>query len=101
MVIVDANVLLYAVDSASAHHGEALAWLDSSLAGAEAVGLAWVALLAIVRISTNPAAFPTPATADDAPTQRERCAASGMDGFLSKPLQLGRLRAELRRVTLL
>jgi toxin-antitoxin system PIN domain toxin len=71
LVIVDANVLLYAVDSASAHHGEALAWLDSSLAGAEAVGLAWVALLAFVRISTNPAAFPTPATADDALTQVE------------------------------
>lgn len=71
MVIVDANVLLYAVDSASAHHEDALAWLDASLAGAEAVGLAWVALLAFVRISTNRAAFPTPATADDAVTQVE------------------------------
>ena len=69
MVIVDANVLLYAVDSTAAHHDRAFAWLDSSLAGAEAVGLAWVALLAFVRVSTNRSIFPTPMTVDDAAAQ--------------------------------
>lgn len=71
MVIVDANVLLYAVDSTSAHHGPALTWLDGSLAGAEAVGLAWVALLAFIRISTNSSAFPSPMTVADAVGQVE------------------------------
>lgn len=66
MVIVDANVLLYAVDSAGAHHESSLTWLDRSLAGAEAVGLAWVALLAFVRIGTNPAILEAPMSTNDA-----------------------------------
>lgn len=69
MVIVDANVLLYAVDSAAAHHDPALTWLDSALSGTEAVGLAWVALLAFIRVSTNHAAFPAPMSVDDAVAQ--------------------------------
>lgn len=72
MVIVDANVLLYAVDSASVHHERSREWLDAALAGAEAVGLAWVALLAFIRVSTNPAIFPRPLTADEATAQAER-----------------------------
>lgn len=64
MVIVDANVLLYAVDSAAAHHQRSRSWLDASLSGTEAVGLAWIALLAFVRISTNPSIFPRPMAID-------------------------------------
>ena len=71
MVIVDANVLLYAVDLASAHHERARSWLDDSLAGSEAVGLAWIALLAFIRIGTNPSILPTPMTADEAIGQAE------------------------------
>ena len=69
MVIVDANVLLYAVDRASAHHEPSRSWLDGSLAGAEAVGFAWIALLAFIRIGTNPSILPHPMTADDATGQ--------------------------------
>lgn len=71
MVVVDANVLLYAVNSRAAQHERARDWLDASLAGAEAVGLAWVALLAFVRISTNPSIFPVPMTSHDAAAQVE------------------------------
>jgi uncharacterized protein len=71
LVIVDANVLLYAVDAASSHHEESRSWLDRSLAGAEAVGLAWIALLAFVRIGTNPAILPAPMTVDEAVGQVE------------------------------
>ncbi|MGI8715041.1 MAG: type II toxin-antitoxin system VapC family toxin [Solirubrobacteraceae bacterium] len=71
MVIVDANVLLYAVDRASAHHERSRSWLDTSLAGSEAVGLAWMALLAFVRIGTNAAVLPNPMTADQATSQIE------------------------------
>jgi uncharacterized protein len=71
LVVVDANVLLYAVDSASSRHEQARAWLDTALAGAEAVGLAWIALLAFVRIGTNPAILPAPMTIDDAVGQVE------------------------------
>jgi uncharacterized protein len=71
LVVVDANVLLYAVDTATAHHQQSRSWLDTSLAGAEAVGLAWVALLAFVRVGTNPAILPAPMTVDEAVGQVE------------------------------
>ena len=71
MVIVDANVLIYAVDRASAHHEPSISWLDASLAGAEAVGFAWIALLAFIRIGTNASILPTPMTADEATGQIE------------------------------
>ena len=71
MVIVDSNVLLYAVDRASAHHEQAYEWLDGSLVGTEAVGLAWIALLAFIRIGTNASIMTTPMTPDDATRQVE------------------------------
>jgi uncharacterized protein len=71
VVIVDANVLLYAVDRASAHHERSRAWLDASLAGAEAVGFAWIALLAFIRVGTNPSILAHPMTADEATGQAE------------------------------
>jgi toxin-antitoxin system PIN domain toxin len=71
VVVVDANVLLYAVDRASAHHDGSRSWLDGSLAGAEAVGLAWVALLAFIRVATNASIFPSPMSAEEATGQVE------------------------------
>jgi uncharacterized protein len=71
VVIVDANVLLYAVDRASAHHERSRSWLDASLAGTEAVGLTWIALLAFIRIGTNASILLTPMTADEATGQVE------------------------------
>jgi uncharacterized protein len=71
VVVVDANVLLYAVNTASTHHEQSRSWLDASLAGAEAVGLAWIALLAFIRIATNAAILPSPMTADEAVGQVE------------------------------
>lgn len=71
MVVVDANVLLYAVDSDSTHHEGSRSWLDTSLSGTEAVGLAWIALLAFIRLATSPSIFPRPMTADEATGQVE------------------------------
>ena len=53
MILVDANLLLYAYDSASAHHRAARGWLEAAFSAPEPVGLALVALLAFVRIGTN------------------------------------------------
>jgi hypothetical protein len=72
MVIVDANVLLYAVDTESAHHVRAREWLDSALSGAESVALAWIALLAFVRLATSASVFAHPLDAGDALDQVER-----------------------------
>ncbi|MEM7482524.1 MAG: TA system VapC family ribonuclease toxin [Acidobacteriota bacterium] len=54
MILVDANVLIYAVDSDSAHHESSRRWLEEALSGTEPVGFAWVVLLAFLRITTRP-----------------------------------------------
>jgi toxin-antitoxin system PIN domain toxin len=69
VVVVDANVLLYSVDTASPYHERTRWWLDRSLSGTEAVGLAWTALLAFIRIGTNGAILPAPMTDDEATSQ--------------------------------
>jgi uncharacterized protein len=60
MRIVDANVLLYAVNSASEHHRGSREWLDDALSGADGVGFAWVPLLAFVRLTTKEGLFTRP-----------------------------------------
>jgi toxin-antitoxin system PIN domain toxin len=71
VVIVDANVLLYSVDSTSAQHERSRIWLDAALGGAEAVGMAWIALLAFIRIGTSPSILASPMPVDEATRQVE------------------------------
>lgn len=66
MRLVDANVLLYAVNQASDHHARARAWLDSALAGEEPVTFSWVVILAFLRLATHRAVFPRPLGVEDA-----------------------------------
>jgi toxin-antitoxin system PIN domain toxin len=58
--LVDANVLIHAVNEASPHHRWARSWLDRALVGPEAVGFGWTVLLAFLRLSTHPAVFARP-----------------------------------------
>lgn len=53
MILVDANLLLYAEDSLSEHHPAARSWWDAQLSGAEPVCLCWPVLTAFIRIGTN------------------------------------------------
>jgi len=53
MMLPDANILLYAYDTDSVHHEAARGWLEVTFAKPEPVGLAWVALLAFLRIGTD------------------------------------------------
>ena len=66
MKIVDANVLLHAVNSADPKHAEARTWLVSALSGSEPIGFAWVALLGFLRLSTRAAVFARPLTIEQA-----------------------------------
>ncbi len=66
MNLVDANVLLYAVNSDAVAHDVSRRWLDTALSGSETVGFAWIALLAFVRLATKVDLFPTPLAADQA-----------------------------------
>jgi uncharacterized protein len=58
--LVDANVLLYAVNEDSQHHHAARSWLDQALDGATTVAWSWPVLLAFVRIATRPGIFARP-----------------------------------------
>lgn len=60
MVLVDANLLLYATDSSAPHHERSLRWLEERLHGTVRLGLAWPSLLAFLRLATHPRAFPRP-----------------------------------------
>jgi toxin-antitoxin system PIN domain toxin len=66
VLLVDANVLLYAVDERASRHGEARDWLDDALEGAEPVAFAWPVLLAFLRLATHPAVFERPLAAAEA-----------------------------------
>lgn len=66
MILVDANLLLYATISEFEQHEAARAWLDDRLNAPIRVGLPWPTLLAFVRISTNARVFPRPLAMSEA-----------------------------------
>ncbi len=53
MMVLDANLLLYAYDSASIHHKDARRWVEGVFSGVEPVGLPWQTISAFLRILTN------------------------------------------------
>lgn len=61
MILVDANLLVYAYVSGFPEHGPAREWLDERLSGPDRVGLPWQSLLAFLRLTTNPRVFERPA----------------------------------------
>ena len=60
MILVDANLLIYAHSANFAEHAVAREWLDEQINGSIRVGLPWPSLLAFLRITTNPRMFPRP-----------------------------------------
>ncbi len=59
-MLVDANILLYAVDQESMFHEAAREWMENALNGSRRVGIPWMSLTAFVRISTNSRALRDP-----------------------------------------
>jgi hypothetical protein len=117
VVVVDANVLLYAVNEDAPHHEAASRWLESALNADEPVGFAWIALLAFLRVATlvgmteQPLAvgdaldliddwLAAPAAAVVAPTSRHAgvlrglLLSSGSAGNLTNDAHLGALAVE-------
>ena len=60
MILVDANLLIYAVNADLPHHAASRAWLEQQLGGSQTVGLPWVVLLAFLRICTSARIFQQP-----------------------------------------
>lgn len=66
MILVDANLLIYAVDADSPRHRSSRRWLEETLSGTTRVGLAWIVTLAFVRITTRAGIVRTPLRPEEA-----------------------------------
>ena len=60
MTLVDANVLIYAIDADSPHHRPARRWLEGALSGSMPIGLTWIVILAFLRLTTRPGILKKP-----------------------------------------
>lgn len=66
MILVDANLLVYARVADFPQHEGARRWLDARLNGPTGVGFPWPSLLAFVRLVSNPRIFRSPMPMGDA-----------------------------------
>ena len=66
MILVDANVLIYGIDRDSPSHAAARRWLEDAFSGGEAIGLAWIVVLAFLRLVTRDGVLRRPMREADA-----------------------------------
>lgn len=66
MILLDANVLLYAYPPRATQHERCRSWVESALSGVDPVGIPWMTVHAFLRIATNPRAFEHPLSMDEA-----------------------------------
>ncbi len=66
MILVDANLLLYAYQPRAIQHVRAKQWLERTLSGSQFVRFAWVTVWAFIRIATNPRVFEHPLAVSEA-----------------------------------
>jgi toxin-antitoxin system PIN domain toxin len=66
VIVVDVNLLLYAVISGFPQHARAHGWWEQTLNGPAEVGLPGPAIFGFLRISTNPRVLATPLAVDQA-----------------------------------
>ena len=53
VILIDPNLLIYAIDANSPQHKPARPWLERVLSGTDPVGLPWIVILAFIRITTR------------------------------------------------
>ncbi len=66
MILVDVNLLIYAIDRDSPHHETAHRWFERALNGSELIGLPWSVILAFLRITTRAGIVPKPMSVETA-----------------------------------
>ena len=66
MILIDANLLLYAYNPRAEQHDASRQWLEATLTGREMVRFAWPVLWAFLRISTSARVFAEPMTVAEA-----------------------------------
>lgn len=65
-MLLDANILLYAVDSAAPQFSRASRWLTDTLNGDRQVAVPWQTIGAFIRIATHPRVSANPLTGPEA-----------------------------------
>ena len=68
MILVDANLLIYAIDTDSPQHAAARRCIEHLFSKTTDVGLAWIVMLAFLRLTTHPAVMRHPLQIDTALT---------------------------------
>ena len=71
MILIDANLLVYAHVRSLKQHEAALVWLDDKLNAPAPVGIPWPSILAFLRLVTNPRIFEFPVPIESAWNQVE------------------------------
>lgn len=66
MIVVDVNLLIYAVNEDAPLHRKAKSWLEALISGNETVALPWTVLLAFLRLTTRPGLFQQPLSVETA-----------------------------------
>jgi toxin-antitoxin system PIN domain toxin len=66
VILLDANILLYAYNADALEHAPAVRWVEDVFSGSEVVALPWITLWAFLRISTNARAWQNPKPAAEA-----------------------------------
>jgi hypothetical protein len=66
VILVDVNLLIYAVDSDSPQHARARRWLEETLSSDTWVALPWVVIVAFLRITTRAGILQNPLPSEDA-----------------------------------
>lgn len=66
MMVLDANIFLYAANKGSPHYALIRGWLEQLAASGAWIGLPWISLWAFLRISTNPRALTMPLSSEEA-----------------------------------
>jgi toxin-antitoxin system PIN domain toxin len=60
MILLDANLLIYAVNKDAPLHRKAKACIESTVSGSETIGISWSVILAFVRLTTRSGLFRNP-----------------------------------------
>ena len=66
MILIDANLLLYAYHPGAEQHEKSRAWFEAVLSGPDLVRFAWLTLWAFIRIATNARVFDRPLSVSEA-----------------------------------
>lgn len=66
MIVVDLNVLIYAVNANAEHHAAVARWWQSAMDGDEPIGISWIVISGFLRITTRRGALSRPLTIRDA-----------------------------------